>query len=93
MSLPYPLGVFNEWGDMLLRQRVVTHYEVIGLEANEVNEYVTQKLRAAGTKKSLFHDSVLQDIAKHSGSSLSQIDKLVSEPLLKNWCHQKSTSN
>ncbi len=63
------------------RQRVVTHYEVIGLEANEVNEYVTQKLRAAGAKEPLFHDSVLQDIAKHSGSSLRQIDKLVTHCL------------
>lgn len=63
------------------RQRVVTHYEVIGLEADEVSGYVTQKLNAVGVKATLFHDSALQDIAKHSGASLRQVDKLVTHCL------------
>lgn len=64
------------------RQRIVTTYQVMGLEPTEITTYVTTKLKAAGVREPLFSPEVIETLASSAGNSMRKLNRLLTQCLI-----------
>lgn len=65
-----------------LRQRTVVHHQFIGLEPDEVNDFVTKLLENVGLKEPLFSEDAINALAEASSGSPRLICTLAEKSLL-----------
>lgn len=64
------------------KQRIVTNYQAVGLDKEEVSHYVCKKLEAAGTSSKLISDGVLPTILSSAGDSIRSLNRLITQCLI-----------
>lgn len=65
-----------------LRQRIISQYQLMGIDNDEVKVYLTEKLRAAGRETPLFTDDAMTALAQNAGGSMRTLNNLASHALL-----------
>jgi len=59
-----------------LRQRIAVHYHLEGLTRDELDAYLAQQLKAAGTSQPLFDDTARQALYQATKGILRKVNKL-----------------
>ena len=65
-----------------LRQRIVVHYQFVGLSASETEEYLIHKLRLGGAAASILDPGVISAIAGYARGCPRLIDNLMNKALM-----------
>ena len=74
-----------------LRQRIVTQYQVLGIDTDEVSAYVESKLRQAGRREPLFDASAISALAQTCNGSMRKLNNLLTQSLIIGASQQKSS--
>jgi type II secretory pathway predicted ATPase ExeA len=59
-----------------LRQRIAVHYHLEGLTREELDSYLAQQLKAAGSSQPLFEDTATQALYQATKGILRKVNKL-----------------
>jgi type II secretory pathway predicted ATPase ExeA len=65
-----------------LKQRIMTQYEMVGLDESEVSSYLKTKLQSANCKRDLFEENAIAALMTVAGPSVRKLNNLVSQSLL-----------
>ncbi|NLW15379.1 MAG: AAA family ATPase [Erysipelothrix sp.] len=64
-----------------LRQRIISNYQIVGIEADEVENYIEIKLRTAGRSEPLFTKEAIAALVSNSLGSIRRLNVLLSHSL------------
>lgn len=64
------------------RQRIVTQYQVHGIETSDVTMYIETKLKKAGRTTPLFDDSAVSALAQNCNASMRRLNNLLVHSLV-----------
>ena len=65
-----------------LRQRVVIQYQIIGIDENEVKNYIETKLKDAGRVEPLFDEGALHALANACQGSSRKLNNIITQSLI-----------
>lgn len=74
-----------------LRQRVTVQYHILPLEKNEIKDYITHRLKVAGSNNGelYFDDEAIEEIFKFSGGTPRLVNILCDRALLASFVKEK----
>lgn len=70
-----------------LKQRIVVNYTFIGLDTNDVEAYLKDRLRLAGMNENIFEEGAISAIASNCNGSTRKLNSIIENCLM--ICEQK----
>lgn len=65
-----------------IRQRITVQYQIVGIEADEVKTYITNKLSSAGLNVPLFMDETIITLANSCQGSIRKLNNILTHCLI-----------
>lgn len=74
-----------------LKQRIITQYQVIGIDTSEVAQYIEVKLQKAGRQTPLFEPAAITALSQNAGGSIRKLNTLITQAFLIGQIKNKPT--
>lgn len=89
-GLPYLTQVIDRAPFEPLKQRILTNYEFVGLEVNEIHAYLDKLLNEANRSTPLFSEAAEEALHSNANGSIRKLNNILTQSLLLGAAKEKS---